>query len=86
MMKEISKTLKKLRSVNNKTQTEIAELMGMSQSAYSRLENDPSNATIAQAARLAEIYDVDLAFLLGLTDPQNYYEKIVKIKNIIELA
>jgi len=84
-MEHIKSILKKLRSESNKSQSEIAEMMGISQSAYSRLENDPGNATFAQISRLAEIYDADIALLLEFDDDQlEYYDYYIEIKKIVE--
>jgi len=72
-MKDLSNLLKKLRNDSNKSQDEIAELMGISQSAYLRLESDPSSATLAQIYQLAEIHGVSIGFLLEFDADQLKY-------------
>jgi len=50
--------IKKIRRENNMTQEEMAKLMEMSQSAYSRLEKGDVKITFEQISKVAEIYGV----------------------------
>ena len=85
LSKEISTTIRELRSKSNKSQSEIATLMGMSQSAYSRLENDPSKATLEQLVQLAEVYDIELSFLLGAdASEREYYKYYTQVKKLTD--
>jgi len=56
--------LKKLRNERNMTQAELADLMGISKTAYWRIENNPEKAALARFIKLAKIYNIDLATLL----------------------
>jgi transcriptional regulator with XRE-family HTH domain len=61
--------LKIFREVYNHTQEEIANMLGISQNTYSRLERNPKNLTAEQAQKLAEFYNVSIADLLSETAP-----------------
>lgn len=62
-------TLKIFREVNDYTQEAIANVLGISQNTYSRLERNPKNLTSEQAQKLAEFYNVSIADLLTETTP-----------------
>ena len=51
--------IRKFRLENNLAQSELAPQLGMSQSAYSRLEQNPEKATVKILRKLGEIYSVD---------------------------
>lgn len=57
--------LKILREVNDYTQEEIANVLGISQNTYSRLERDPKNLTSEQAKKLSDFYNVSVLDLLS---------------------
>ena len=67
-MTHFRRTLKILRNKNNMPQREIAKLMGISQSAYSRLENNKVKAGLEQIEQLAKIFGVRPAYLV---DPKS---------------
>ncbi len=58
-------TLKILREVKGYKQEEIAEVLGISQNTYSRLERNPQSLTAEQAQKLSEFYDVSIENLLS---------------------
>ncbi|NCU04871.1 MAG: helix-turn-helix transcriptional regulator [Chitinophagaceae bacterium] len=62
-------TLKILREINDRTQEEIANVLGISQNTYSRLERNPKNLTSEQAQKLADFYNVNIADLLTEATP-----------------
>lgn len=56
----MNQLLKKLRLENNKTQQEVAEILGYSsKSGYSMLENGNVELTLSKARVLADFYKVD---------------------------
>lgn len=57
--------LKILREVYDHTQEEIANVLGISQNTYSRLERDPKNLTSEQAKKLSDFYNVSVLDLLS---------------------
>lgn len=57
--------LKNLRIKNNKTQVEVAKILGYSsKSGYSMLENGKVDLTIKKARILADYYNVDVQIFL----------------------
>ncbi|MBN8876920.1 MAG: helix-turn-helix transcriptional regulator [Sphingobacteriales bacterium] len=63
-------TLKILREVNDYTQDFIAEdVLGISQTTYARIEQDPSKIRAEHAQKLAELYKVSIANLLSEATP-----------------
>lgn len=62
-------TLKILRELNGHNQDEIANILGISQNTYSRLERSPKNITAEQAQKLAEFYNVSIADILSEVAP-----------------
>lgn len=83
-MENISNTLKNLRQVNNKTQNDIARQMGIGRTTYTKIENDPANATLSEMQQLANIHGVDLTIILGINDSDRYYKALVQIKLIMD--
>ena len=62
-------TLKILREIKDYKQEEIANVLGISQNTYSRLERNPKNLTSEQAQKLAEFYNINIADLLTESTP-----------------
>jgi transcriptional regulator with XRE-family HTH domain len=63
-------TLKILREVNDYTQEFVAEdVLGVSQTTYARLEQNPSKITAEQAQKLSDLYKVSIANLLSESTP-----------------
>jgi transcriptional regulator with XRE-family HTH domain len=63
-------TLKILREVNDYKQDFVAEdILGISQTTYARLEQNPSKITAEQAQKLSDLYKVSIANLLSEATP-----------------
>ncbi|PVD53784.1 hypothetical protein DC498_04545 [Terrimonas sp.] len=62
-------TLKILREVKGYTQEQIADVLGISQNTYSRIERQPKSLTVEQAQKLSDFYSVDLEDLLSEVVP-----------------
>lgn len=60
--------LKKLRLDRNKTQAEIADIIGTSQQYYGKYENEIRPLTIEHLITLCKYYKVSADWLLGLTE------------------
>ncbi|MBE6673512.1 MAG: helix-turn-helix transcriptional regulator [Ruminococcaceae bacterium] len=58
--------IKDLREDYDKSQTEIAELLGMKQQQYARYENGTYEIPLHHLITLAEFYNVSLDYLAGL--------------------
>ena len=65
------KRIRDLREDHDKTQTEIAEVLGTSQTMYARYERGASELPIRHLIRLAEYYGVTTDYLLGRTERPN---------------
>ncbi len=70
-MEHYRKRIRDLREDADKTQTEIAELLGTSQTMYARYERGASELPIRHLIRLTEIYHVTSDYILGLSDDRN---------------
>ncbi|MBQ9135788.1 MAG: helix-turn-helix transcriptional regulator [Lachnospiraceae bacterium] len=60
--------MRNLREDNDKTQKEIAELLGTSQTMYSRYERGANEMPIRALVTLCHYYDVSADYLLGLSN------------------
>ena len=60
--------LKDLREDHDLKQSQIAELLGIQQTVYSRYERGFQNIPLEHLIKLAEIYKVSTDYILGLTD------------------
>ena len=62
------KRIRDLREDHDKTQTEIAEMLGTSQTMYARYERGASELPIRHLIKLAEYYGVTTDYLLCRAD------------------
>ncbi len=62
------KRLRDLREDRDLKQTDIAKLLGIQQTVYSRYERGFQNIPIEYLIKLAEFYGVTTDYILGLTD------------------
>lgn len=69
------KWLRDLRKNNNLTQTEAAELLGISQNHYCNIENGIRQAelTLSTAAKIADLFNISLSMIRN-------YEELLAIK------
>lgn len=65
------KRIRDLREDHDKTQTEIAGVLGTSQTMYARYERGASELPIRHLMKLAEYYGVTTDYLLGRTERPN---------------
>ena len=65
------KRLKDLREDNDKTQSEIAQLLNIKQQQYGRYEIGEYEIPLHHFITLAKYYNVSLDFLAGLSDTPN---------------
>mgnify|MGYP003483849414 FL=1 len=63
--------IRELREDNDKTQSEVAEILGTSQTMYSRYERGANELTIRHLIKLSELYNVSSDYILGLSDIMN---------------
>ncbi len=62
------KRIRDLREDHDKTQTQLAKVLGTSQTMYARYERGASELPIRHLLKLAEYYNVTTDYLLGRTD------------------
>ena len=59
--------IRNLREDHDKTQQEIAEYLGTSQTMYARYERGANEMPIRHLMNLARYYDVDMNYICGLS-------------------
>ena len=64
----INKRLRDLREDADKSQEDIAKILGTSQSYYAQYENGKRSMPLERAAILAKYYNVSLDYIAGLID------------------
>jgi transcriptional regulator with XRE-family HTH domain len=62
------KRMRDLREDNDKTQQEIADILGTSQTMYARYERGANEMPIRHLIRLSNLYNVSTDYILGLSD------------------
>lgn len=65
--------IRNLREDFDKTQQEIADYLGTSQTMYARYERGANEMPIRHLLKLAEYYNVSLDYLCGLTEKKTLY-------------
>jgi transcriptional regulator with XRE-family HTH domain len=92
----IADEIRRLRISKSFSQDYMAEKLGITQQAYSKIENQVSEASLSRLQQIAQILDVPLPNLLGLnetgedddeltkTERKVYHEIIVNQQKIIE--
>lgn len=60
--------IRELREDNDKTQSEVAEILGTSQTMYARYERGANELPVRHLIRLSNLYNVSSDYILGLTD------------------
>ena len=70
----VYKRIRDIREDNDKTQAQIAEILGIKQQQYSRYENGTDEIPLRYLTVLARYYNISLDYLAGLTDtPKKLY-------------
>ena len=67
--------IRNLREDADKTQQEIAEYLGTSQTMYARYERGANEMPIRHLITLSDYYQVSLDYLCGRTDEKRMYKK-----------
>lgn len=73
------KRIRDLREDKDLNQTEIAKILGMSQTGYSKYETGENDIPTAILIKLARFYDTSIDYLLGETDQKGRYPKATRI-------
>ncbi len=65
--------IRDLRTDRDLNQTQVAKMLGMSQTGYSKYETGENDVPTQVLIRLARFYDTSIDYLLGETnDPRRY--------------
>ncbi len=67
--------IRELREDNDLRQIDVAKLLGMSQTSYSKYETGENDIPTSILIKLAGFYRVSIDHLLGLTDVPDSYPK-----------
>ena len=67
-MEKYVKIIRDLREDNDKTQQEIADILGTSQTMYARYERGANEMPIRHLIKLCRYYKVSADYILGLKD------------------
>ena len=65
--------IRDLREDSDRSQTELAKLLGMSQTGYSKYETGENDVPAAILKQLADLYHTSVDYLLGRTDQRKPY-------------
>lgn len=61
------------REDNDLTQTQVAKMLGMSQTGYSKYETGENDIPTYVLIKLSDFYNTSVDYLLGLTDEMRPY-------------
>lgn len=64
----LNSRIKELREDKDLKQKDLAEYLSVAQNSYSNYENGRRECPVAQLVQLSRFYNVNLEYLLGLTD------------------
>ena len=67
--------IRDLREDNNKSQKEIASMLGLQQNSYSQIESGTNNLQIDHLIKLAKYYNTSTDYILRLTNEKKPYPK-----------
>ena len=67
-MTRLLKRLRDLREDNDKTQQQIADILGTSQTMYARYERGANELPLRHLIKLCKYYNVSADYLLGISD------------------
>lgn len=77
--------IKNLREDMELTQSQVAELIPMNQSNYSKIERDLQEPDLMQLKRIAEILGVSADYLLGIKTDETISKDAMFARKIINL-
>ena len=67
--------IRDLREDSDLNQTQVAKILGMSQTGYSKYETGENDIPTSILIKLANFYNTSIDYILGQTDNKNRYEK-----------
>lgn len=66
--------IRDLREDNDLTQKKVAQMLGMSQTGYSKYETGENDIPTGVLIRLARFYNTSIDYILGETDERRRYK------------
>jgi len=69
----VYKRIRDLREDSDLSQTKVAEILGMSQTGYSKYETGENDIPTAVLIKLARFYETSVDYLLGETEIRERY-------------
>ena len=63
--------IRDLREDRDMNQTEVAKMLGMSQTGYSKYETGENDIPTAILIKLSKIYNVSVDYMLGISNDKN---------------
>ena len=79
-MRTIQEKLRGLREDNDLTQSQVAEILGTSQTMYARYERGTNELPIRHLVTLCRLYNISADFFLG-TEPDPRRKRGIPMKN-----
>lgn len=70
------KRIRDLREDNDLNQTEVATMLGMSQTGYSKYETGENDIPTPILIELAKFYNTSTDYILGITNEKNPYPRL----------
>lgn len=67
------KRIRELREDSDMNQTQVAKMLGMSQTGYSKYETGENDIPTDILIKLARFYNISIDYLLGETDSSDRY-------------
>ena len=74
-MVAVSNRLRDLREDADLNQTQVANLLGMSQTGYSKYETGENDIPAQVLIKLAQFYKTSVDYILGVSNQRNPYRK-----------
>ncbi len=68
--------IRDLREDNNKSQFEVAKILGIQQNSYSQIETGKNTLQVDHLIKLAKFYETSTDYILGLTNEMKPYPKV----------
>ena len=65
--------IKKLRELRNITQDFLAEQLGVSQNAYSKIERDETDVSFSRLTQIAKVLDLDVLDVIGFDEKKLFF-------------
>lgn len=69
-MNTIGERIKDLRESKGLSAKELAELLDINQSTYSKLENDKKSIAVSELKRITEFFRVTADYIIGTIEPE----------------